>query len=193
MFNVKQLIILSIILSIYRYIPHINNLSPISSIILLYPLINKNKIQNFTTIFCSLFISDLFINNVLYASYNPVFVWFYSGFYWQYGAYVLVILVGIGLFKNNITLPKLVGSAIASSVLFFLISNFGSWLNNPIYTKDLSGLLTCYVAGVPFYQGTLLGDLFYSTILFGTYNIFKNINYIRTVSAFVLTTKSSFK
>ena len=174
MFNIKQLIILSIILSIYRYIPHINNLSPISSIILLYPLINRNKIQNFTTIFVSLFISDLFINNVLYAFYNPVFVWFYSGFYWQYGAYVLVILLGIGLFKNNITLPKLVGSAIASSVLFFLISNFGSWLNNPIYTKDLAGLLTCYVAGVPFYQGTLLGDLFYSTILFVAYYVLQH-------------------
>ncbi len=171
-FGVLSIMILSA--AFCRMVPHMLNFSPLCAIGLFGAAHFTQKWKAFLVPLLATWLSDLFINNVLYASYNPVFVWFYSGFYWQYGAYVLVILLGIGLFKNNITLPKLVGSAIASSVLFFLISNFGSWLNNPIYTKDLAGLLTCYAAGVPFYQGTLLGDLFYSTILFGAYYVLQH-------------------
>jgi len=40
-----------------------------------------------------------------------------------------------------------------------------------MYPKDLSGLAACYVAGIPFFQNTLFGDLFYSAVLFGTFEL----------------------
>jgi hypothetical protein len=51
--------------------------------------------------------------------------------------------------------------------LFFLITNFGVWISGTMYTFDLQGLITCYVMALPFFKGTLLGFICYSTFLFG--------------------------
>jgi hypothetical protein len=56
---------------------------------------------------------------------------------------------------------------LAGSVVFFLVSNFGAWLTFPDYPKTLSGLVQCYVAGLPFYRPQLMGDLIYIPLLFG--------------------------
>jgi hypothetical protein len=59
------------------------------------------------------------------------------------------------------------GAAVASSVLFFLITNFGTWTLSGMYPMTASGLAACYVAAIPFFQNTIAGDLFYSGLLFG--------------------------
>ncbi|MBP5474427.1 MAG: hypothetical protein J6X92_06710, partial [Bacteroidales bacterium] len=61
-----------------------------------------------------------------------------------------------------------------ASVIFFLISNFGTWASGLMpYTKDFSGLMTCYAAGIPFFKNTLMGDLFYCGVMFGIYELVK--------------------
>jgi hypothetical protein len=70
----------------------------------------------------SIWLSDLFINNFLYAQYYPQFTWFYEGFYWQYISYILIGFLGISIQNNK---PSyLLGMSLVGSVLFFLISNF---------------------------------------------------------------------
>lgn len=60
------------------------------------------------------------------------------------------------------------GSAIAGSIAYFLITNFQAWLwLKETYARSWQGLLDCYVAGVPFFRGTLAGDLLYTGVLFG--------------------------
>jgi hypothetical protein len=59
-----------------------------------------------------------------------------------------------------------------TATLFFLITNFGSWINNPIYPQNYMGLMASYAAGLPFFQNTLLGDLSYLAILFGITKFF---------------------
>ena len=58
-------------------------------------------------------------------------------------------------------------SDLASSVLFFLLTNLGVWALGTGYPKSPEGLIACYVAALPFFQNTLLGDAFYATVLFG--------------------------
>jgi hypothetical protein len=58
-------------------------------------------------------------------------------------------------------------AAIAGAVVFFLVTNFGSWLAFDTFPKNPAGLLACYAAGIPFFINSLLGDLFYSAVLFG--------------------------
>ena len=86
----------------------------------------------------------------------------------SYGA---IILFGLVLFKNKLTLVHLGLGAIGAGVLFFIISNFGVWMNGLMYSKDLSGLLNCYIAGIPFFKGTIMGNFFYIPVIFGTYSI----------------------
>ncbi len=54
-----------------------------------------------------------------------------------------------------------------ASVLFFIITNFGAWLVGNLYPKTLAGLVSCYVAAIPFFRNTLLGDAVYTLVLFG--------------------------
>ena len=62
-------------------------------------------------------------------------------------------------------------AAIASSVLFFAITNFGMWLFSGFYPRTLAGLETCFIAAIPFFQNTLAGDLFYAALLFGGFAV----------------------
>ena len=99
-----------------------------------------------------------------------VFVWHY-----RVGAETLVSLAyyaGVlflgGWLKNNSSMLRVVGASLTMSVSFFLISNFASWLAMPgLYPRSVAGVLECYVAGIPFFRGTLAGDLFFSVAFFG--------------------------
>jgi len=38
-----------------------------------------------------------------------------------------------------------------------------------MYPKNPGGLLSCYAAGIPFFRNTILGDLFYCGLMFGSF------------------------
>lgn len=59
--------------------------------------------------------------------------------------------------------------AIAGSIVFFLTTNFAVWAWGMMYDHTISGLVRCYVAGMPFFANTLAGDLFWSAGIFGSY------------------------
>lgn len=117
-------------------------------------------------------LSDLFINNVIYAQYYPKFTWFYEGFYWQYGTYLLIGFVGLLIFKN-VNPKRILIAGLVSTLLFFIITNFGCWIGSKTYPQNLAGLMECYAMGIPFLKGTLLSDLFYCGVLFGIFEYIK--------------------
>ena len=80
----------------------------------------------------------------------------------------LLINVWIGTRLRESESPLAIGgAAVAGSVQFFLLTNFG-WLGaGGMYPHTLAGVLACYTAGVPFFWRTLASDLFYSGVLFG--------------------------
>jgi hypothetical protein len=110
---------------------------------------------------------------VIYAHAGQGFTWFYPGFYWQYAAYVFIALMSLGVFRRSHTATKIVSASLMSGVIFFAVSNFGVWFSSSLYPHTFSGLLACYAAALPFYQGTLLGDAFYAFALFGGFFLFQ--------------------
>ena len=74
---------------------------------------------------------------------------------------------GIGLLVKNRGPRFIAGACLASSVLFFVVTNFGVWLLSGMYARDGAGLLACYTAAVPFFRNALLGDACYTVLLFG--------------------------
>ena len=151
-----------------RIIPHMPNFSPLGVIGLFGAAHFTKKWQAFLIPIAATWLSDLFINNVIYAKYYPEFTWLYQDFYWQYGSYLLIALAGIFIF-NKINPQKVIAGALTSTSIFFLVSNFGCWIGSTIYPQNFGGLMTCYAAGIPFLKGTILGDLFYSGVLFGSF------------------------
>jgi hypothetical protein len=70
------------------------------------------------------------------------------------------------LFLRRTRSPLAVGeAALSGSIYFFVVSNFICWLT--MYEKTLSGFTMCYVNSIPFFRGTLAGDLVYTGLLFG--------------------------
>ena len=75
--------------------------------------------------------------------------------------------------------PRIAIAAVAGSTLFFLITNFGVWLVGDLYPRTLDGLLECYLAGLPFFRNTLLGDLIYTAAFFGSYALLMSSRLVR--------------
>lgn len=160
---------LIILAAFSRIIPHIPNFSPLGAIAMFGAALFTKKWQAIFVPLVATFISDLFINNIIYAQYNPSFTWFYEGAYWQYITYIVIIIAGFLIFNKKVTVPKIVAGSLSATAIFFLMSNFGSWLVMSIYPKTVAGLLASYTAGIPFINGTFYGDLFYSAVLFGSF------------------------
>jgi hypothetical protein len=164
-----SVLVLMILLAAFsRIIPHMPNFSPLGAIGLFGAAHFVKKWQAFLIPIAATWLSDLFINNVIYAQYYPEFTWFYPGFYWQYGSYLFITLAGIFILQKT-NPQRVIAGALASTAIFFLVSNFGVWAGGTMYPKTFEGLVTCYIAGIPFLKGTLFGDLFYSCVLFGTF------------------------
>ncbi|HXG23248.1 MAG TPA: DUF6580 family putative transport protein [Chthonomonadales bacterium] len=83
-----------------------------------------------------------------------------------YGSFALIVCLGFWLRRRRNALP-IAGATLAASVLFFMLTNFGVWVAGSWYPKTWEGLVACYVAAIPFFHNTLLGDAVYSTVLFG--------------------------
>ncbi len=151
-----------------RMIPHPTNFSPLGAIALFGAAHFSKKWQVLIIPIVATWVSDLFINNVIYAVYYPTFTWFYEGFYWQYLSYIIIALMAMPLFKK-ISKERILIGALGSTIIFFLISNVGCFVGNSYYPQNFMGLMSCYAAGIPFLKGTLLGDLFYTLVLFGSF------------------------
>ncbi|MGH9580879.1 MAG: DUF6580 family putative transport protein [Terriglobales bacterium] len=80
--------------------------------------------------------------------------------------YAAVILLG-GLLRENQRPLRLAGAALATSVSFFLVSNFAVWAVWNMYPKTFEGLLTAFAAAVPFFRNTVASDLLFTAVFFG--------------------------
>jgi hypothetical protein len=135
-----------------RLIPHPVNFAPIAALALFGGAYFDRR-YSFILPFAVLLVSDALIG-------------FYDGIAWVYGGFFLVNLIGWSLRRNR-TLAGTAGATLAGAVAFFVVTNFGVWLQGALYTPDLAGLIDCYVAAIPFFRNTLAGDAFYVALLFG--------------------------
>ncbi|MGH8234693.1 MAG: DUF6580 family putative transport protein [Rhodanobacteraceae bacterium] len=84
-----------------------------------------------------------------------------------YGCVALTAFAGFAL-RGRVGAWNVLLAAVASATGFYLVTNFFTWATTAMYPHSLGGLVTCYVAGWPFFQhGTLPGTLLWSALLFG--------------------------
>ena len=156
-----------------RLIPHTENFVPVFAMILFAAVHFRNKFQAIAISVGALWCSDLYINNWgRYADYHNEFILFSSPF--NYLAYILIALLGVRIFKNTITIQKVLGSSIGVGIVFFIISNFGVWISGTLYPMTFDGLITCYIAAIPFFRSTLTSNILFSFVLFGGYYALQN-------------------
>lgn len=136
-----------------RLIPHPPNMASITAVALFGGAYLTDKRLAFLVPLAALFLSDLILG-------------FYGHMEIVYGSFALVVCIGFWLQRRRSAL-RIAGAALVSSILFFVVTNLGVWAFGSLYPKTAAGLLTCYVAAIPFFQNTLVGDALYTAILFG--------------------------
>jgi hypothetical protein len=167
-----SLLILGVIL---RIIPHPPNFAPISAIALFGGVYLPRPYAIILPLL-SMFASDM-IGQAL-----GLFAGFHRTVPAVYGSFVLIGLIGLYIRRHK-SAATIVGGALLASILFFLITNLAVWQEGFLYPKTWSGLVAAYAMGLPFFRNTLLGDLFYTGVLFGTYEIVRILIFKRQLAA----------
>lgn len=157
---IEFLVALSLILIgvVMRILPHQPNFTPLAAMALFGGVYFSRRLALIIPM-AAMFVSDIFIG--FYDIRLMLFV---------YASFLLCVLLGFWLKKNK-KWYTVIGTAAAGSLLFFLITNFAVWFLTPWYEKSLAGIIQCYFMALPFFRNTLSGDLFYVTVLFGTYEL----------------------
>jgi hypothetical protein len=145
---------------------------------------------NFAPVAAMALFAGYFFRSALVAVCVPLTVMaisdqFLGGYHWGvmvlvYGMLVFPVLLrgwlrqtfvlGRGRLSARLTpLAGLLSCSLLSSILFFVVTNFGVWLGFATYETSWSGLCECYMAAIPFFRYTLAGDLFFAVVLFGSY------------------------
>jgi len=143
-----------------RLLPHPPNFAPITAIALFGGAYFTRKWAAFVVPFIIMFVTDLLLG------FHTDMLAVYVGF---------ALIVGIGfMLRNRISITGIIGASLGGSVLFFLITNFSVWLTGAMYPHTAGGLLTCFAAGIPFFQYSVISTLVYSSIMFGAFELAKS-------------------
>ena len=136
-----------------RVIPHPPNFAPIGALAL-FGGAALPGVWAFAVPLAALVLSDAVLG-------------FYQGWVWVYGSFVLIVFIGTALRRRRTAL-RVAGAALASSVVFFAVTNLGEWLG-PLYPHTLEGLRADFIAAIPFFRNTALSDLVYALAFFGIF------------------------
>jgi hypothetical protein len=155
MLNPRLLSLIGVIAiaAVMRWVPHPPNFTPIAAMALFGGAHFGSKKLAFMIPLLAMLISDAFIG-------------FHMTQFFVYGSFAAVVGLGL-LIRSRRTLLAIGGATLGGSLLFFFVTNFGSWLLFDMYPKTLAGLAACYTAGLPYFRNELLGNAFFVTILFG--------------------------
>lgn len=145
-----SLIIIGILL---RFVPHTANFTPVAAIAI-FAGVYLNKKQALIVPLLLMVISDIFLgmHNVV------LFTW---------GSFILVTFLGAWA-KHHKTFKAIVSISVVSSVLFYVVTNFGVWAMG-WYPRTAKGLLDCYILGLPFLRTFTVATLIYMAVFFGAY------------------------
>lgn len=150
------LIVIGVIL---RILPHTANFAPVGAIALFAGAILSLRVALWLPL-TIMVLSDLIIG------LHPL-----VGFTW--GAFALITLVGVAL-KDSSNWLRVPLGALASSLLFFVISNFGVWVEGRLYPHTWQGLNDSFIMALPFFRATFMSDLLFSALFFGIYALFSS-------------------
>jgi hypothetical protein len=136
-----------------RLLPHPPNMTSVAAIALFGGAMLSDKRLAFVVTLGALFLSDLVLG-------------FHNQMLAVYGSFSLVVCLGLWL-QSRRSAFTIAGAAMASSILFFIVVDFGIWAMGDMYPRTLAGLIACYTAALPFLRNQMMGDLLYTAVLFG--------------------------
>ncbi len=178
--RVLLLVVLVFAAAFARLVPHLHNAAPVAAMTLFAAAYMPSRRWSLLLPLAAMFLSDVVLYATKDVAYRDQAV---SNMLFVYSTFAVIALLGQWL-RRRVTVGRIVGTTLAGSAIFFLFTNFGAWLSLSLplsetepatYSRTLSGLINCYVAGVPFFKGTFVGDVVYSVALFGGFALLERV------------------
>jgi hypothetical protein len=157
-----------------RLIPHPPNFAPITAMALFAAAHFRSRLFALAAPLLALLASDLALEGLVRAGAYAGSGWMqytrgiYPGMWVNYATVGSIVLLGF-VFIDRQSFVNVAGTTLLASVSFFVVTNFAVWARSTLYAKTAAGLLACYVAAIPFFGWSLLGDVFYVTLFFGAF------------------------
>ena len=140
-----------------RIAPHPWNFAPVGAMALFAGALLRDRRLAFLFPLLALFAGDLFVG-------------FHKLMFIVYASFLVNLVIGLWL-RDRRTIARISLATLLGAIQFFLVTNFAVWQFLSGFPHTASGLLACYIAGIPFFWNTLAGDAFYSALLFGGYTL----------------------
>lgn len=147
--------------AVLRVLPHPANFAPIAALAL-FGSVYLPKKQALVLPFMAMVVSDFAIGFDSWTSRLSV-----------YGSFLLIGLIGLWV-RNHKNLGTVLGASFLGSLMFYLITNLVIIYPPLMYPHTLAGQIQSYTNGLPFFRNTLVGDLFFTVVFFGAYELVKH-------------------
>ena len=139
----------------FRVIPHPPNFAPVGATAVLAGRTLKPLTAIAVTL-AAMALADLALAAI--HGWQP----FGIGTLFIYGGFAAQVLIARALRKHR---GGAIGAALFGATAFFALSNLGGWVLGGLYPRTVDGLVTCYVAALPFFGATLFGDVLWTIAL----------------------------
>jgi hypothetical protein len=162
------IIIVIALAALSRLIPFQYNFSPVAAIALFGGAFLNRRLALFIPVL-SLFIGDL----IMAMTKGPAYSGYFSSgqFIPVYLCICAMALIGGSYLKKHRSAGHVLGTAAASSLFFYLVTNLTYWYQGAMYPMNFQGLVMSYAAGLEFYKWTFAGHIVYTSVLFGGYHL----------------------
>ena len=150
-----------------RLVPHPPNMTPIAAMALFGGAFLPKRRLAYALPLVAMLLSDLVLCAMVYGKVlllsQPI----------VYACLLGTVAMG-QLIRDRRSVLNVASITLASSVMFFAVTNVAVWATGSLYPRTLSGLMVCYTAAIPFFRNSLIGDMAFAAILFGGFALLEN-------------------
>jgi hypothetical protein len=148
-------LLLVLVCVVLRILPHPPNFAPVGASGVLAGRTMRLPLA------IAVVVASMALSNIVLARIHG-----YDAFGWGslfvYAGFVLQVVLARALRRVR---GGAIAAAAVGAVGFFVLSNLGVWAVGSLYPRDLAGLGACFVAALPFFAGTLAGDVLWTVVL----------------------------
>lgn len=142
-----------------RLVPHPSNWTAVGAFAIWSGFLFRDRWMAIAAPLVVLLVTDLILQA------HPTMPWTFAAC-----ATITILARGFRVHKSGV---RLLSASLVGSGLFFAISNFGVWYSTDFYAHTWPGLVSCFVAAVPFFSAQVVGDLIYCAIFAGVVHMAK--------------------
>ena len=140
------------------------NFSPVAAMALFGAAQSGNCAKSLLVPVLALLVSDLLLYATVYSNYSDGFL--YGGWYWVYGAFVLMAM-SAKLIVKKVTMASVATAVLVTVFIHWVVTDFGVWQGSTVYPQTAAGFVACLAAAIPFELRLLAASILYSGIMFG--------------------------